>query len=227
MATPSVALATIRRTVRVSWPDIATKEARAFLVQTAKAGHRKIMSEAVGRAGIEPTWIAYGDAPGTPIESAKQRIVYRYYYVREILNELLRMLRAASPVGSGAYRNAHEIYVDGRPIAAGAIPLIRPGQELMIANSMPYARRLEVGKTEAGRDFLISVPNRIYERTAQSAMAKFKNTAKVSFGYVTLPAAHIHRGHPGHGLGTKSARRRRVAHKGEEVRAPAIFIGGL
>jgi len=37
--------------------------------------------------------------------------------------------------------------------------------------------------TKSGRDFVIQVENRIYERTARDAQAKFGNVAKIRFTY--------------------------------------------
>ena len=62
--------------------------------------------------------------------------------------------------------------------------------EFVFINLVPYARKLEVGKTESGRDFLISVPNRIYERTYKDAKARFGNIAKITFGYETQVGAY-------------------------------------
>ena len=47
--------------------------------------------------------------------------------------------------------------------------------EYVFLNTVPYARKIEIGKTESGRDFVIQVPNRIYERTANDAQARFGN----------------------------------------------------
>ncbi len=56
-------------------------------------------------------------------------------------------------------------------------------QGYIFLNPVVYARKLEIGKTESGRDFLVSVPNRIYERTANDARSKFGNIAKIRFSY--------------------------------------------
>jgi hypothetical protein len=226
MASPAAALKVIRQTVDIDWPAMSQKEAQAFLVQTAKAGHAKIMAEQSQRSGVVPSWTAFGDNPGTPIEQAKQKIVYHYAYLREIILVLIKALEDASPVASGAYRRAHTLYINGR--AAPASTPIKPGEEVMIANPLPYARRLEVGKTEAGRDFLVSVPNHIYERITAAAIARYRNAVKISFGYVTPNDAHILQGRLGsHYRGSGGRRRRRRQRAGEAVRAPAIFIGTL
>lgn len=225
MASPAVALKAIRQTVNIDWPAMSQKEAQAFLVKTAKAGHAKIMAEQSARSGVVPGWTAFGDNPGTPIEQAKQKIVYHYTYLREIILVLIKALEDASPVASGAYRRAHTLYINGHP--APASTPIQPGQEVMIANPLPYARRLEIGKTESGRDFLVSVPNRIYERIAAAAVTRYRNAVKITFGYVTPSDAHVVQGKLGSHYGRAGQRRRRRQQVGSEVRSPAIFIGAL
>ena len=57
-------------------------------------------------------------------------------------------------------------------------------------NVVPYARRIEVGKTESGRDFVIQVPNRIAERTAKDAAARFGNIARIRSIWIGLASPY-------------------------------------
>lgn len=226
---PSPALQSIRRVVSVDWRQQVDADAKALLLRTARAGHAKIMQEQTARSGIAPDFTAYANTPAnTNLESVRLPgpIVFRYRYLREVIATAMKALQDASPVDSGAYRKAHTLYIDGRP--ASTTSPIRVGQEVFISNPLPYARRLEIGKTESGRDFLISVPNRIYERVAKSGLRQFRNTARITFGYVTLPQAHVIHGGltPSYAIGN-GRRRRRRQRKGTEVQAPAIFIEAL
>jgi hypothetical protein len=56
-------------------------------------------------------------------------------------------------------------------------------REYTFINMVPYARRIEIGKTKSGRSFALQVENRIYERTAKDAKAKFGKAADIQFGY--------------------------------------------
>lgn len=226
----SAALQALRRTVTVDWRQHSQEQAKALLLRTAREGHARIMKEQSSRAGVIPEWDAYANTPGnTRLETVRLPgpIVYRYRYLRELVLALMRALQDASPVYTGAYKKAHTLYIDGRPAPLNTP--IRAGQEVMISNPVPYARRLEIGKTESGRDFLIRVPNRIYERVAKGAVARrYGNTAKITFGYVTMSNAHVIKG----GLGASYAvgegrRRKRRQQRGRQVQAPAIFIGAL
>lgn len=66
---------------------------------------------------------------------------------------------------------------------------------------MLYARKIEFGKTESGRDFVISVPNHIYERVAEDARTKFRDVADIAYEVravtagVQTPQRHAKRQH--------------------------------
>lgn len=103
----------------------------------------------------------------------------------DVLAWIARELRDRSPVVSGAYRDAHTLFGDGRMIMAAeditSNTEVPQAKEYSFTNTMPYARKIEFGKTESGRDFVVQVPNRIYERVAQAARAEFEGLADISF----------------------------------------------
>lgn len=109
------------------------------------------------------------------------QIAFEWDLVFDVLQWIAKTLIERSPAVSGAYRSGHTLYADGSEIAIDA--QIPQAQEFVFANPVPYARKLEVGKTKSGRAFLISMPNKIYERTAKDASARFGNLAKISFEY--------------------------------------------
>lgn len=190
--------------------------AREFLVRTAREGHARIMQQQP-----DSTWIAFGDVAGQPWEAARRQITFKYTPgIRAIVVAIIKWLEDASPVDSGRYRRSHTLFVDHLPASPGAV--IRPGAHVMIANTVPYARRLEVGKTEAGRAFLISKPNRIYERTARLASRRYTTTA-ISFGYTDIPDAYEIKA-TRRSSGRRRQRQRRYK-TGDRVRSPAILIG--
>lgn len=225
----SAGLASIKRTITVNWRERSQADAKALLVRTARNGHVRIMREQVARSGLLPEWRAWANTPSNSnIESVKLPgpIVYQYSYMREIVQATIKALEAASPVQSGDYKRGHGLWINALPVANDTP--IKPGQEVFIANSVDYARRLEVGKTDAGRAFLIQVKNHIYERTAKKIAAQYGNVAHIYFGYVELPNAWVIKGKlgPTYMLPTGKKRKRRQA-VGDRVRAPAIFIEHL
>jgi hypothetical protein len=96
-----------------------------------------------------------------------------------------------SPEVSGQYKRGHRLLADGTetawPTAGGNIP---PAEVYTFINLEPYARKIEIGKTESGRAFLIQVPNRIYERTAKDAKRKFGIGADIQFTYAQAVGAY-------------------------------------
>lgn len=121
---------------------------------------------------------------GAALESAtpdRGTIVFEFELFFEVLSWVFNALVDRSPKRSGAYIAGHRLFADGVEVPlSGDIP---PAEEYSFTNAVPYARRLEIGKTQSGRDFLISVPNRIYERTAADARARFGNIAKIGFAF--------------------------------------------
>lgn len=103
----------------------------------------------------------------------------------DVLAWIARELRERSPVLSGAYRDAHALYGDGRELMNAADVTadssVADASEYYFTNPLPYARRIEFGKTQAGRDFVVSVPNRIYDRVARDARVEFRGMAEIAF----------------------------------------------
>lgn len=94
-----------------------------------------------------------------------------------IYQELVRR----SPRISGDYIRGHRLFADGSEIAATSTP--PPASEYTFLNLVPYARKIEIGKTKTGRDFVIQVPNRIYDGVAKDARSRFGNIATIRFSY--------------------------------------------
>ena len=222
----SLSIQAFRQTVTVAWPKKQDADAKQHLINVARKGHARIMADAQAR-GLDPQWEAYANTPGNSnLDSVKLPgpIVYKYRYVGDIVQTALLMLQKASPVRSGRYAKSHTIFVNGAPVAQ-APKVLRHGESVMIANPVPYARRLEIGKTEKGRDFIIQVPNRIYERVAKALVSKYRNLASITFGYVSLPGAYATKGMmKSHYISARGHRRRRRQKAGAQVQSPAIFF---
>lgn len=236
--------AAFRRTVEVAWPKHMESSAREHLLSVARAGNAENMRQATALLGHAPEVTGYANRPGNPVDQVAMPgpIVYRYGYLRAAIRLALQTLRDQSPVASGTYRDAHTLFIDGRPVA-GLPDRIPAGAEIMIANPVPYARRLEVGRTKSGRSFVLRVPDAIYERVAKRILQpRFGAIARFTFNYVTLPGAWKVKGGLGGSYLTGETRKRGVTLKGrryekggakvrhrsqkigEAVRAPAIFI---
>jgi len=182
----SASLQAFRRVVTVSWPAHMEKGAKEHLLRVARNGHARIMADATRVAGYPPQWEAYANRPGNAnLESVilPGPIVYRYRYFNTIAEVALTALQRLSPVRSGLYAKSHTIYVNGAPVARAPRTMT---QEIMISNPVPYARKLEIGKTKSGRAFLVQVPNRIYERVARALQSRYRNVANITFTYARI-----------------------------------------
>lgn len=181
----SSAIQALRRTVTVAWRKDQVFGATALLLKVARDGHAEIM-----RRQGNPQFEVYANRPGNSnLDSVvlPGPIVYKYSNLRELVQFALDELRKASPSVSGDYVRSHMLFVNGVPVDVLPVDM-KPSDEIMIANPVPYARKLEIGKTKNGRDFLISVPNRIYERVVKNKLVpRYRNVAKITFGYATLP----------------------------------------
>lgn len=108
-------------------------------------------------------------------------IAFEFELMFDVLRWIGDALKERSPVLSGAYRSGHTLFADGVEIPIGE--RLPSAEEYSFTNTVPWARKIEIAKTQAGRDFVISVPNRIYERTAKDARARYGNVAKIEFTY--------------------------------------------
>ena len=159
--------------------------ARTRLLEAASANRR-----ALGR--VPPYKTIVDGRPGAAPEAVRPKggvIVFEFELITDVLRWVLETLVARSPVVSGRYRDSHTSFADGRPFALGTV--VPQAAEYSVLNTVPYARKIEIGKTKSGRAFVIQVPNKIYERTAREARARFGNIAKITFTYRGLAAGQM------------------------------------
>jgi len=194
-------------------PEAQKKAAAKFAkegIDEAKATNRQIL----GRD--PPVTITVDGRKGAPLESVNPdggNIIAEFELVDSLLRWIGDTLIERSPVVSGAYRNAHTLYADGNEVSVGgAIP---PAEEYVFINPLPYARRIELGTTKAGRAFVIQVPNKIYDRTAKDARARFGNQADIKFALRDMTGAYQLR---------HSVKRRKDRQRGSKVSSPAIIV---
>lgn len=143
-------------------------------------------------------------------------IVFEFEMVADLVRAIAAMLVERSPIRHGGYLRGHRIFADGVEVrsTAGGVPA---AIEYTFLNIVPYARKVEIGKTKAGRAFLIQVPNRIYERTARDASRRFGNIAKITFSYRAPVGGGIVKYRAG-----SAASRRGGAER--SARTPAIIV---
>lgn len=153
-------------------------------------------------------------------------IVADWRLVEDVLAWIMMELRRRSPVISGEYRDGHRLFADDVEVDPARPPL---AARYAFFNLVPYARRLEVGKTKSNRDFLISVPNKIYAQTAKEAKDKFGNVARITTGFASTPNSYRLKHNQAsrsfsRGFRVTSARQRLDRLAGSAVQAPAIYV---
>lgn len=162
-------------------PQARSKQVAAFArdrIGEAQAANSRVL----GRAS--PVKVFVDGRAGASLESVnpdRGRIVAEFDLVLDILNWIMNRLRESSPVISGAYREGHKLFADGAEIAATIN--IPEADEYAFTNTLPYARKIEVGKTKSGRAFVVQVEPKIYERVAREARSRFGNIADIGYTF--------------------------------------------
>jgi hypothetical protein len=198
--------------------DLALPEQRREAADFARAGlleAQQVNRSILGRIPPHTTTVdGRADAPLDSVNPSAGRIVFEFELIGDLLRWIADTLVARSPAISGRYKRGHTILANGQEILVGA-PLPAAADEFVFLNPIPYARKIEVGKTKAGRAFVMQVPNRIYERTAIDARRRFGNLADIRFAFRDVTGAYQLR---------RSAGRGRSRRAGGTVQAPAIIV---
>ncbi len=115
-------------------------------------------------------------------------IVFEFELVADVLKWIHAELVERSPRGpaggAGTYRDEHRLFADGKEIALGAE--LAPAAEWSFVNTVPYARKLEIGTTESGRAFVIQAEPRLYDHVSAEAARRFKGVVKISYTFRPL-----------------------------------------
>ena len=166
--------------------DGAVEEQQARFAAFARAEHGKIMADAPRPTGFR-RWV--DGREGAVEETVRPDGVIRYAYDRlgDVVQFALETLRELSPVLSGEYRDAHTVFVNETAVASLADSLDgrREGSEIVIANGVPYARKIELGLMK------MRVPgtDHVYQQAEVIVRRRMGNLATVKYAMRTvLPA---------------------------------------
>lgn len=155
-------------------------------IQKADEKNRRVL----GR--VPPKTITVDGQSGGQLDNVRPNggsIITEWELIGDVLVWIGNTLRDRSPVVSGKYRDAHTLFADGTEIEIGGE--VPQANEYVFLNPLPYARKIEIGKTKSGRDFVIQVPNRIYDRTADDAKKRFGNLANIKSVYRAVEGSSI------------------------------------
>lgn len=113
---------------------------------------RLIRDTAIQQGRASPVFLTKVDGKRNAAEEtvnlAGGTITYVFSQLAQAANWALDECRKRSPVRSGAFRRSWAVLVDGKlwDTAPATIPM---GSEVWIVNTMPYARKIEVGSPGA------------------------------------------------------------------------------
>lgn len=195
-------------TVNAALSEMEQRQAAIEFVRDGIAEAQRINKQAIGR---EPKYTLSKRLE--QINPAKDEVFVEFDLFVGVLDWIKQELVARSPRVSGEYIRGHKLFADGQEVANASKP--PDAEEYVFINTVPYARKIEIGKTQAGRAFVIQVEPHIYERVAQDARSRFGNVAKISFGYRAASNAYSLQ---------HSAGRRRDRQRGSSVQSPAIIV---
>lgn len=159
---------------------IETEKQRVLAEQTARSG------------GIAPELTVVVDGrPGGSLAGIKpdSTVVLDWNYLREAVDATIHYLQIRGPIRSGDWRKSIVPLINGvewdlsKPIPANI-------QSALVVVTVPYSRRLEVGRTKTGRKFVIQVPLNFVEHTATVLNDRLRDLAKFTFDYIDLDNAH-------------------------------------
>lgn len=139
-------------------------------------------------------------------------IVYDYDRLDLVLAAALDTLRELSPVAMGDYVRSHTVFLNSR--AVDDVKAWRRGDEIAIANTMPYARKIE-----RGRGGYRAHPH-VYEQASRLLDRRFGSIAHIAFGYFVVEShADIAK--------VRSAGHAGAARRDDWLRRqPALFVSG-
>lgn len=196
-----------------------------------RAGHAIIRQEqiAVSRAGVKPTHKVYVDGrENAPLTDVKQKIEIIYDYKREIAKAAIRELMVSGPQFTGGWKKSILVFCNQRKIEN--FEEIGFNDEVWVIPTVPYARRLEVGKKKDGSPFIVQKEYQLIEHIVESRLRpRYRNYANVTFNHVFVDNGQVIKiGLRGSYVNAYGKVRRRRVWKdrvpGSALKYPAIII---
>lgn len=169
------------------------------LAALARTSTAELSRDQTARRGVLPgTMSAVDGVRDRPFEEVKPtgQIVVIYDYRAECIYACLQELVARSPIRSGRYRRSHTVMLGTTPLPPMTVPTaaqLRSVNMITIFNPVPYAARLEFGKTKSGRAFVRQVEPHIYENAMGVVAREFRAVCSLSYVKITPPSGGYER----------------------------------
>ena len=125
---------------------------------------------------------------GAPLTSAQQVVHFDFSYIRTVVEAAIEALEQASPIDTGAYANAHSVFVNG--VQVDDLNNIGMAQRVVITNHVPYARVIErgIGKHVPWSKQPQVPAEGVYTHAEKVLRRRFGNVALVKFGWFGFEA---------------------------------------
>lgn len=204
------------------------ENARMALVAIAHAEERRVIQQQRARSGgIAPTLTRIVDGRrGAAYETVRENgvIILQWGYLREIAAVVMQRLKARAPEISGEYKRGLRLFFGNQEVTGGADSIPAAARAFTVVATVPYARRLEVGRDKDGGAFVAQVQPHIVGETAQFLANDYRGVATVRFTYAGLegPAADVARS--ARASATNRGERRAARRQEVAIRFPAIRI---
>ncbi|GEL01868.1 hypothetical protein [Swaminathania salitolerans] len=142
---------TMRRQVHLNTQAVPSSEAlHALVAQQCRAFRDSLIESGEAPERFRIVVDRQADLAEEQVRLDGGHVLYVFSGLAEAVVWCLGALRDRSPARSGNFRNSWFMMVDGR-IWTGTPQEIPPGSEVWIANTAPYARKIEVGGQRTGR----------------------------------------------------------------------------
>jgi hypothetical protein len=183
-----------QRDLVVNTLDLAAEAPIGALTEAVTEARQEILAaETACSGGIAPLGRQVVDgAPDAPLSAIQpdSQIVILWNYLPEVARRTYEALVQRSPRLGGLYIQGLLKLIDGQPGDFAEINY--DTEQVMFVATVPFARRLEVGKTKSGAPFVHQVAPHIVKETAVIAKQKFGDLALAD---VVLLLRSLFRGH--------------------------------
>lgn len=169
MAFSRAAFRNFTRELGVATRGLSGPEASKRLAQTARQHITTVERKQSSRSGgIIPDHLTIVDGRvGAAPESVKPDgvILLQWHYLTEAVIRTVTYLLDNGPDLTGAWKDSIVTYIDDAPMARNA-RLPASATEAVVAVTVPYARRLEVGRDAKGGPFAVQVEQHFVQQAA-------------------------------------------------------------
>lgn len=202
--------------------------ARRAMVATAYAEEARVIREQRARSGgIAPTLTRLVDGRrGAAYETVRENgvIILQWRYLREIAAVAMARLKARAPETSGDYKRGLKVFADDAEATLSARGIPESTRRVTMVATVPYARRLEIGKREGGGAFVIQVAPHIVAETAQFLARDYRGVATIRFVYEDVQGPAAGRSRAAATRAASRADRRSARAQEVAMRFPAIRV---